>query len=141
MPKVPNIREDSAPTGYPEFLAHVKSRILAARTRAVLAANSALIKLYWEIGTEILTRSAGEGWGSNVVNRLEADLRREFPDMTGLSRRNLHYMRALAEAWPGPQDGGEPIVQRPVAQLPWGHNIVLLTKLEDPAGRLWYARQ
>ncbi len=141
MAKVPSIREDSAPARYPEFLAQVKSRIVAARTKAVLAANSALIELYWEIGTEILTRSAHEGWGSNVINRLEADLRREFPDMTGLSRRNLHYMRALAEAWPGPQAGGEPIVQRPVAQLPWGHNIVLLTKLEDPADRLWYAQR
>jgi predicted nuclease of restriction endonuclease-like (RecB) superfamily len=141
MSCVPTIREDSPPAGYVEFLAQVKSRIAAARTKAILAANSALIELYWEIGDQILTRSAREGWGSKVVVRLEADLRREFPDMTGLSRRNLMYMRALAEAWPGPDRGGEPIVQRPVAQLPWGHNILLLTRLKRTDDRRWYATQ
>jgi predicted nuclease of restriction endonuclease-like (RecB) superfamily len=141
MSRAPSIRGDSLPAGYPEFLAQVKSRIAEARTKAVLAANSALIELYWEIGNEILTRSAREGWGSKVVGRLEADLRREFSDMTGLSRRNLLYMRALAEAWPGPEQGGKPIVQRPVAQLPWGHNILLLTKLKRLDDRLWYAEQ
>ncbi|MGO9974977.1 MAG: PDDEXK nuclease domain-containing protein [Solirubrobacteraceae bacterium] len=142
MPKLPARRADSLPAGYAELLDHVKSRIIAARTRAVLAVNSALIELYWEIGHEILARSVREGWGSKVVERLEADLRREFPDMTGFSRRNLLYMRALAQAWPGPDvAGGQAIVQRPVAQLPWGHNIALLTKLQGPADRLWYAQQ
>ena len=32
-------------------------------------------------------------------------------------------------------------MQRVVAQLPWGHNIELLTGLSDPADRLWYAEQ
>jgi predicted nuclease of restriction endonuclease-like (RecB) superfamily len=50
-------------------------------------------------------------------------------------------MRAFAEAWPGLDDGDPPIVQRPVAQLPWGHNIVLLTRLEDADTRTWYAQQ
>jgi len=141
MPKLSVRRGDWLPEDYAEFLARLKSRIVAARTRAVLAANSALIELYWEIGHEILQRSAREGWGSKAVDRLAVDLRREFPDMTGLSRRNLLYMRALAQEWPGPDDGGPPIVQRPVAQLPWGHNIVLLTKLADPDERAWYAQQ
>jgi predicted nuclease of restriction endonuclease-like (RecB) superfamily len=54
--------------------------------------------------------------------------------MTGLSARNLRYMRALAAAWPQRE-----IVQRVVARLPWGHNIELLDKLDDPAERKWYA--
>ncbi len=29
----------------------------------------------------------------------------------------------------------------PIASLPWGHNIVLLHKLNDAATRLWYARK
>jgi predicted nuclease of restriction endonuclease-like (RecB) superfamily len=28
----------------------------------------------------------------------------------------------------------------PVASLPWGHNLVVLTKLKKPAERLWYAQ-
>lgn len=140
MPKPPGRRGESLPADYAQFLGEIKSRIRAARTRALLAANAALIELYWDIGHEILGRSAREGWGSRVIDRLETDLRREFPDMTGLSRRNLLYMRALAEAWPGPDDGGQPIVQRPVAQLPWGHNIALLTKLNETDEREWYAQ-
>ena len=30
---------------------------------------------------------------------------------------------------------------RAVAEIPWGHNIVLLEKLKNSAERIWYARQ
>jgi predicted nuclease of restriction endonuclease-like (RecB) superfamily len=116
------------PAGYQQFLAEIKARIAAARTRAVLAVNSELITLHWEIGHEILEREQREGWGAKVINRLAADLRREFPDMTGLSLRNLRYMRAFARAWPA--ESPSSIVQQPVAQLPWGHNVTLLDKLD-----------
>ncbi len=33
------------------------------------------------------------------------------------------------------------ILPQAVSEIPWGHNIVLLQKLKDPAVRLWYARQ
>lgn len=128
------------PADYAEFLAEIKARIAAARTRAALAVNSELIKLYWEIGREILDRERREGWGAKTIDSLAADLRRDFPEMSGLSRSNLHYMRRFAAAWPR-EEGSQEIVQRPVEQLPWGQNIALLTKLEDPAARLWYARR
>lgn len=56
--------------------------------------------LYWDIGQTILQRQAHEGWGAKVIDRLSADLREAFPDMSGLSSRNLKYMRAFAEGWP-----------------------------------------
>jgi predicted nuclease of restriction endonuclease-like (RecB) superfamily len=34
-----------------------------------------------------------------------------------------------------------PIVQRAIAQLPWGHNILLFEKIKHLPTRLWYARQ
>jgi DUF1016 N-terminal domain len=68
------------PAGYPTFFADVKARIAAARTRAVLAVNSELIRLYWEIGHEILERQDREGWGAGVTKLLSVDLRREFAD-------------------------------------------------------------
>lgn len=128
------------PADYPRFLTEIKARIAAARTRATLAVNTELLKLYWEIGHDILLRERREGWGAKVIDRLAADLRRDFPEMKGLSRSNLHYMRNFAAAWPLP-GGSQEIVQQPVGQLPWGHNIALLSKLEDPAARLWYAAQ
>jgi predicted nuclease of restriction endonuclease-like (RecB) superfamily len=132
-------RSDALPADYPRFLAEIKARIADARTRATLAVNSELIRLYWEIGHEILDREQREGWGAKVVNRLAADLRREFPDMTGLSLRNLRYMRAFARAWPA--ESPSSIVQQAAAQLPWAHNMVILDKLKDADDRIWYASQ
>lgn len=122
------------PPGYAAWLAELKARITGARLRVTLAVNAELIQLYWSIGRDILSRQSAQGWGARIVDRLAADLRREFPDMRGFSRANLLYMRAFAEAWPEPE-----IVQHLVGRLPWGQNIALLA-VKDPAARQWYAQ-
>src|SRR5882724_3799403 len=88
------------PERYAALLRELKSRIVSARLQAALAVNKQLIVLYWSIGRDILVRQSEEGWGSRVIDRLANDLRRDFPEMTGLSARNLKYMRSLAEAYP-----------------------------------------
>jgi len=128
--------DDLIPSGdYAGFLEDLKDRIRSAQTRAALAVNSELVLLYWSIGRDILTRQDQQGWGARVIDRLAEDLRREFPEMKGFSPRNLKYMRAFAEAWPD-----ETIVQGPLAQITWYHNVTLLEKVKDPAEREWYAR-
>jgi len=124
----------SPPAGYADWLADLKGRIHTAQQRATLAVNHELVLLYWQIGRDILTRQAEQGWGARVIERLALDLRATFPDMKGFSPRNLKYMRAFAEAWPD----GE-FVQQAAAQLPWGHNLVLLDRLDTPDERRWYA--
>lgn len=124
------------PTGYANLLGEIKQRIGAERLRTVMAANSAMVMLYWDIGGLILERQEREGWGAKVIDRLSADLREAFPDMRGLSPRNLKYMRAFAAAWPDAA-----IVQRVVAQIPWRSNIALLDKLDNSSIRLWYAEK
>lgn len=125
----------SPPAGYTDWLADLKTRIHTAQQRAALAVNRELVLLYWQIGRDILARQAEQGWGAKVIERLAHDLRSAFPDMKGFSRANLMYMRAFAEAWPDAE-----IVQQAVGQLPWGHNLVLLTRLKDPRQRLAYAK-
>jgi predicted nuclease of restriction endonuclease-like (RecB) superfamily len=122
--------------GYGDLLTQMKQQIHGARMRAVLAANQALTLLYWDLGQTILERQAEEGWGAKVIDRLSRDLRRAFPDMKGLSPRNLKYMRRFAEAWPDLE-----VVQQAVARIPWGHNVRLLDKLDGPDLRLWYVRK
>jgi predicted nuclease of restriction endonuclease-like (RecB) superfamily len=122
------------PPDYAPWLADLKERIHAAQQRAALAVNRELVLLYWQIGREILARQGRQGWGTKVIERLAQDLRNAFPDMKGFSRSNLMYMRAFAEAWPDAS-----IVQQAVGQLPWGHNLVLLTKLKTAEQRLAYA--
>lgn len=70
-----------------------------------------------------------------MIERLGENLRREFPEMRGLSRANLFYMRSFAEAYQA-----EEIVQQLAGHLPWYHNVVIFTKLKDPALREWYIR-
>ena len=124
------------PANYGETLTHLKELVSQTRLKAVLAANETMVMAYWQMGQTILHRQASAGWGAKVIDRLSADLRREFPDMQGLSPRNLKYMRAFAAAWPD-----QAIVQRVIAQIPWRQNIALLERLDDAATRLWYARQ
>ena len=124
------------PADYAAALVEIKRRIQEERLRVVLTANAAMVLLYWDLGRMILERQDRAGWGAKVIDRLAADLREAFPDMKGFSPRNLKYMRALAAAWPE-----RAIVQEALAQIPWYHHIALLEKLDDPAERLWYARQ
>lgn len=131
-----NAQFPAEPHDYGDWLQALKSRIQQARQRAVLAVNSELLSLYWQLGREILQRQNAQGWGSKVIDRLAADLRSAFPDMKGFSPRNLKYMRAFAEAWPDGQ-----IVQAVLAQLPWYHQIALLDKLDSAEERLWYAQK
>jgi hypothetical protein len=44
------------PTGYPEFLQELKTRIRGAQIRAAFAVNRELILLYWSVGRDILVR-------------------------------------------------------------------------------------
>ena len=122
------------PADYAAWFAEIKHRIHGERLRLVLASNSVMVLLYWDSGQRILHKQAEQGYGTKVIDRLAADLRQAFPDMKGFSPRNLKYMRAFATAWPDRE-----LVQRTVAQLSWGQNIVLLEKLSHDDDRLWYA--
>ena len=123
------------PGDYGDVLREIKQRIQQERLRVVLTANATMVLLYWDVGRMILERQEQAGWGARVIDRLSADLRAAYPDMRGLSPRNLKYMRSFAAAWPD-----RAIVQEPLARITWYHNIALLEKLSQPEERLWYAR-
>jgi len=123
------------PEGYAETLGDIKQRIQQERLRVVMAANSAMVLLYWDIGRMILARQEREGWGAKVIDRLSADLRETYPEMRGLSPRNLKYMRAFAAAWPDVD-----FVQQAAARIPWFHHCVLLDRVADAPTRAWYIR-
>jgi predicted nuclease of restriction endonuclease-like (RecB) superfamily len=119
--------------GYGEFLKGLKEKIAQAQVKAALAVSHELVKLYWHIGREILQQQQAKGWGAQVIDRLSRDLKIAFPGQEGFSPRNLKYMRKFAEIWPDPE-----IVQQAVAQLPWGHQTVLMDKLDSAESRIWY---
>jgi predicted nuclease of restriction endonuclease-like (RecB) superfamily len=124
------------PGDYARVLDDIKQRIRQERLRVVLAANTAMLLLYWDLGRIILERQQRAGWGARIIDRLSQDLRKAYPEMKGLSPRNLKYMRAFAAAWPD-----RAFVQELLAQIPWYQNLALLEKLDIPEDRVWYARK
>jgi hypothetical protein len=139
------------PSGYAELLEDLKGRIRQARISAGLAVNQELLLLYYGIGLELDRRDRLEAWGSGIINRLSQDLRQVFPEMEGLSPRNLRRMRAFYRAYPlkdaaariWPQTVAKlDLIKWPpaVAKLPWTHNVILLEKCKDGKIRNWYAQ-
>ena len=121
------------PAGYANWLISLKSRIASAQQRAALAVNQELVRLYHQIGSEILERQTRQGWGAKVIDRLSSDLRETFPEMKGFSSSNLKYMRFFAQHCPNGLIG-----QQPADQLPWFHLVTLLTKVSQAGAREWY---
>jgi predicted nuclease of restriction endonuclease-like (RecB) superfamily len=124
------------PAGYGTALSAIKASLQYARVRAVLAANPVVLEAYWQTGKVILARQEQAGWGTRVIDRLAGDLRAAFPDMGGLSARNLLAMKVFAREFP---DG--PIAQQPVAQLPWGHVLQILQRTKTAQDREFYIRE
>ncbi len=79
---MPNELAGQIPEGYSALLAALKERIREARLRSSFAVNRELILLYWSIGRDILSRQEQAGWGAKIIERLAADLHRDFPEMT-----------------------------------------------------------
>ena len=92
-----NVRSDFA-----VLLADVKGRIQSAQTRAVLAVNAELVRLYWDIGRIIDDRQRREGWGAGVIPRLARELHNELPEQKGFSERNIKRMLAFYREYPEP---------------------------------------
>jgi len=151
---------DVAPDDFAALLGDVKERILAARTRAVLAVNAELVRLYWEVGRIIHERQRSEGWGAAVIPRLSSALKNELPEVKGFSERNIRRMLAFFREYPElggggivpqavAQSTGTSPVPPPVAQLPgevfwavpWAHQIILMEKVKHLPTRFWYMEQ
>ena len=115
--------------------AEVVGLIEQARQRAYQAVNSELVGLYWRIGQYISAKLASAVWGEGVVDRLAQHLARTMPGQRGFTRRNLFRMRQFFEAYVADEK-----VTPLVTQLPWTHNLIILTQSKRPEEREFYLR-
>ena len=115
---------------YLQIIETIKGQIKGAQYQAALNVNRELIMLYYHIGKVI---NEHKTWGSKFIENLATDIRISFPNVKGYSVRNLKYMAKFAETYPD-----EAFVQQAVAQIPWGHTVVLLDKFSDDTVRNWY---
>ena len=78
---------------YKSWFIEIKAKLKSIQQRTVVAINSALIDLYWDLGKMIAEKQAQAQWGDNILQSLSDDLKNEFPDSTGYSVRNLRYIK------------------------------------------------
>ena len=118
---------------YTNFVDAVKERIVSARISAARSVSRELIGLYWDIGKMIVEKQQKLGWGKSVVETLSHDLQREFPAAKGFSPRNLWDMKRFYEQYANYEN-----LRQLVAEVPWGHNLLIINKVRDYAGRAYY---
>lgn len=70
-----------------------------------------------------------------MVERLSADLRREFPGVSGFSVQNLWYMRQFYQEYRAAEK-----LQPLVGEIGWAHNLVIIGRCKDPLEREFYIR-
>lgn len=130
----PIVREITG-SEYGRLLAAIKERVRSAQYEALRAVNKELVALYWDIGRMIVERQAAGLHGEAVVKQLAEDLQREFPEVRGLSWRNLFNMSGFFLAY-----RDHPKLQPMVAIIAWTHNLVIIQRCKDPLEREFYIR-
>jgi predicted nuclease of restriction endonuclease-like (RecB) superfamily len=121
---------------YQNFIVSLKQKVQAAQIKAARSVNTQLMALYWELGQLITEKQQASGWGDAIIDQIAQDLTRELSGMKGFSRRNLYRIKQ----WYGFYRNQEEFVPQLVAQIPWGHNALIIEKIKNPDKALWYVR-
>ena len=108
---------------YFKFLNEIKNDIILTRRKVLSQANNEVILMYYRIGKCLIENTK---YGNNFIDSLAKDLKLEFPDMQGLSARNLRYMKKFAKEFEY-----NSILQHDVAKLPWTTITAIMDKIKD----------
>lgn len=124
-------------TEYKEWMEELKSEIQKSQIKAAISVNQRLLDLYWRIGKSISEKINIGKWGMSIVENLSKDLKKHFPNQHGFSRSNLFYMRKWYEFYSKSEFDIKKI-QQLVGQIPWGHNVLIITKSDDIEEAIFY---
>jgi predicted nuclease of restriction endonuclease-like (RecB) superfamily len=127
-PALPYIPEEQA-------FAEILEMIQVSRERVLTAVNTALVDLYWRLGEYISTKLETAAWGESVVESLAGYIARQYPGRNGFTRTNLFRMRQFYEAYRSDEK-----VAPLVRQLPWSHNLLILSRCKRREEREFYLR-
>ncbi|MDD4971462.1 MAG: PDDEXK nuclease domain-containing protein [Paludibacter sp.] len=154
------MNESILQSDYRNWLVGLKSTIKQRQIKAALSVNSELIRLYWDMGRQIVEKQQNTSWGSGFIDQLSKDLKEEFPQMKGFSRSNLFAIKKFylfhnsATGIVHQVDGqleNEINLRQNVqsnneslelcAQIPWMHNVLIIEKINEPKEAKYYLEQ
>jgi predicted nuclease of restriction endonuclease-like (RecB) superfamily len=118
---------------YKNFLEQTQKKIKNIRLQTAYSANKVLIELYWWIGENIVKNQEKHGWGKGIVEQLSKDLKSAFGGKAGFSPQNLWYMRQFYLEYKN-----KPDLQQLVGEIPWGQNLLLMSKVKDDDAKTYY---
>ncbi|GHT54953.1 hypothetical protein AGMMS49982_20380 [Bacteroidia bacterium] len=156
---------------FKQWLGSLKLRIRQSQIKAAIRINEELLRLYWDLGHDIVVRQMDATWGKGFFAELSKELRGEFPDMSGFSGTNLKYCKRFYQFYT--QDKtifhqlggklqntenqdviirhqvGDEIRQQvadefkvhPIFQIPWRHHVEIITKCKSVKEALFYVRK
>ena len=127
--------KDIEMTHYNSLIFQIKQQFKNTQIKASVAVNSSLLEFYWYLGSEIVKRQKEFAWGSDFLTKLSDDLSDEFSDIKGFSKSNLQYIRRWYLFY------DEVKVEQLVpllVKIPWGHNIVIISKCKNRDEALFY---
>ncbi|SFA41541.1 Predicted nuclease of restriction endonuclease-like (RecB) superfamily, DUF1016 family [Pedobacter suwonensis] len=126
---------------YKSWFIEIKTKLKSTQQRTVVAINSALIDLYWDLGKMITEKQAQAQWGDNILQSLSNDLKNEFPESTGYSVRNLRYIKQFYQFYNANRQQVVADLRTQLGLIPWGHNILIISKSKDLNEAEFYVRE
>ncbi|HRP89608.1 MAG TPA: PDDEXK nuclease domain-containing protein [Edaphocola sp.] len=151
--------ENKLTKDYKDWIIEVKQKVRSAQIKAAIAVNTALITFYWDLGKMIEERQTA--YGTGFISQLSKDLKEEFPELKGFSVRNLALCRSFYQFYSS-SNLQQPVanlgitsninekhtdnerfakLQQLVANIPWGHNILIITKIKNLEEALFYIQK
>ena len=112
-------------------VSEIKKDIKNTQIKTMLQANSELMFLYFRIGKVLNENSK---YGNSFIKNVAMEIKLDNPDIAGFSERNLKRMKRFYNEYKEYEK-----MPQAVAQIPWGHNIVLFEKIKNKNIRLFYA--
>ncbi|MBO1883738.1 DUF1016 family protein [Capnocytophaga sp. Marseille-Q4570] len=131
-------------TDYKDWLQNLKGKIQQSQIKAAIQVNSELLRLYWQIGKDIVEKQAQAKWGDGFLQTLSADLCKEFPTMKGFSYRNLKSIRQWYLFYSQLDIIGKQVVSQlevSLFSIPWGHHIMIMQRCKNTQEALFYVHK
>ena len=129
---------------YKNWIVDLKLRIRQSQIKAAVKVNTELLRLYWQMGSEIVEKQKNAHWGDGFLKQLSKDLMSDFPDMKGLSYRNLRAIKQwflfYNESFTKWQQVAAILVNT-FFSIPWGHHILIIQKCKNIDTALFYIQQ